>query len=85
MGGNLPFGGEGRIRREIWRIDSAAADSATGGAFSERFLGTSNDGAPLSWQPKPGNYKVIALDDHGRSDSRAVSFASAEGVTLLGH
>ena len=32
-----------------------------------------------------GNYKVIALDDHGRSDSRAVTFASTEGVTLLGH
>jgi penicillin-binding protein 1C len=47
--------------------------------FADRaFLGTSDRGAPLSWQPKPGNYKVIALDDHGRSDSCAVTFALAE-------
>jgi len=46
--------------------------------FADRvFLGTSDRGAPLSWRPKPGNYKVIALDDHGRSDVRAVTFASA--------
>jgi penicillin-binding protein 1C len=46
--------------------------------FADRaFLGTSDRGTPLSWQPKPGNYKVIALDDHGRSDARAVTFASA--------
>jgi len=42
------------------------------------FLGTSDHGTPLSWQPKPGNYKVIALDDHGRSDACAVTFALAE-------
>jgi penicillin-binding protein 1C len=47
--------------------------------FADRvFLGTSDHGRPLSWQPKPGNYKVIALDDHGRSDSCAVTFALAE-------
>jgi penicillin-binding protein 1C len=47
--------------------------------FADRvFLGTSDHGTPLSWQPKPGNYKVIALDDHGRSDSCAVTFALAE-------
>jgi len=47
--------------------------------FADRvFLGTSDHGTPLSWQPKPGNYKVIALDDHGRSDACAVTFALAE-------
>lgn len=46
--------------------------------FADRlFLGTSERGAPLSWQPKPGTYRVIAMDDHGRSDSRAVTFAAA--------
>jgi penicillin-binding protein 1C len=54
--------------------------------FADRaFLGTSDRGAPLSWQPKPGSYKVIAMDDHGRSDSCAVTFASTEAVASLGH
>ena len=54
--------------------------------FADRaFLGTSDRGTPLSWQPKPGSYKVIALDDHGRSDSCAVTLASAQGVPLLSH
>ncbi len=45
--------------------------------FADRvFLGASERCAPLSWQPKPGSYKVIALDDHGRSDSCMVTFAS---------
>ncbi|HEY3662432.1 MAG TPA: penicillin-binding protein 1C [Chthoniobacterales bacterium] len=42
------------------------------------FLGTSRRGAPLSWQPKAGSYKVIALDDHGRSDTCAVTFAAPD-------
>ncbi len=47
--------------------------------FADRaFLGTSRRGVPLSWQPKAGSYKVIALDDHGRSDTCAVTFALAE-------
>jgi penicillin-binding protein 1C len=41
--------------------------------FADRaFLGTTHRGAPLLWQPQPGQYKIIALDDHGRSDSCAV-------------
>lgn len=43
------------------------------------FLGTSERDTPLSWQPGPGRYRVIALDDHGRSDSCAVAFAAPEG------
>ncbi len=42
------------------------------------FLGTSDRDTPLSWKPQPGSYKLIALDDHGRSDTCAVTFASAE-------
>ena len=46
--------------------------------FADRaFLGTSRRGLPLSWQPKAGRYEVVALDDHGRSDSCAVTFATA--------
>ena len=47
--------------------------------FADRtFLGVSKPGVPLQWQPKFGNYRIAALDDHGRSDSRAVTIASAE-------
>ncbi len=47
--------------------------------FADRtFLGTSERDTPLSWKPNPGSYKVIALDDHGRSDTCAVTFAAAE-------
>lgn len=53
--------------------------------FADRaFLGTSDRGEPLSWQPKPGRYNIVALDDHGRSDSCAVTIASAEALALLG-
>jgi penicillin-binding protein 1C len=52
--------------------------------FADRaFLGTSDHGTPLSWQPKPGNYRVIALDDHGRSDSCAVTFAPARCAPMF--
>jgi penicillin-binding protein 1C len=41
--------------------------------FANRtFLGTTNRTTPLQWEAKPGSYTIIALDDHGRSDSRAV-------------
>ncbi len=41
--------------------------------FADRiYLGATNRTTPLNWEPKPGNYTIIALDDHGRSDSRAV-------------
>lgn len=54
--------------------------------FADRtFLGASNRSTPLSWQPRPGSYKLIALDDHGRSDSCMVTFASAVSGALIGH
>jgi len=78
--------GEGDASRALSLQAETEPDVATVYWFADRaFLGTSDRGAPLSWQPKPGNYKVIAMDDHGRSDSCAVSFASAEGATLLGY
>ena len=41
--------------------------------FADRtYLGATNRSTPLNWEPKPGNYTIIALDDHGRSDSRAI-------------
>ncbi|MDQ6940022.1 MAG: penicillin-binding protein 1C, partial [Verrucomicrobiota bacterium] len=41
--------------------------------FADRtFLGTTNRTTPLNWEPKPGHYTIVALDDHGRSDSRAI-------------
>jgi penicillin-binding protein 1C len=47
--------------------------------FADRtFLGASERDRPLSWKPKAGSYKVIALDDHGRSDTCKVTFAVAE-------
>jgi penicillin-binding protein 1C len=42
------------------------------------FLGTSERDIALSWQPQPGVYKVIALDDHGRSDTCAVTVVAVE-------
>jgi penicillin-binding protein 1C len=42
--------------------------------FADRsFLGTADRATPLTWQPKAGNYTVIAMDDHGRFDSRSIS------------
>ena len=78
--------GDGAAGRALSLQAETEPDVAKVYWFADRaFLGTSDHGAPLSWQPKPGNYKVIALDDHGRSDSCAVTFASAEGVTLRSH
>jgi penicillin-binding protein 1C len=78
--------GETDARRALSLQAKTEPDVAKVYWFADRaFLGTSDHGTPLSWQPKPGKYKVIALDDHGRSDSCAVTFASAEGVTLLSH
>ncbi len=36
--------------------------------FANRaFLGTSSADAVVSWKPSPGTYRVVALDDHGRT------------------
>src|SRR5205085_2764549 len=45
--------------------------------FADRtFLGVSNRNAPLLWQPKLGRYQIVALDDHGRSDSCPVTICA---------
>jgi len=45
----------------------------------KQFLGISRRQEPLGWRPSAGIYTVTALDDHGRSDSIAVTIQSAEG------
>jgi penicillin-binding protein 1C len=51
------------------------ADVATVYWFADRsFLGATKRTLPLNWQPQPGRYRIVAMDDHGRSDSRPVVF-----------
>ncbi len=45
----------------------------------KQFLGTSAPGEAFPWQPTPGKYQIIAVDDHGRSDSVSVVIQSVEG------
>jgi penicillin-binding protein 1C len=78
--------GEGDASRALSLQAETEPDVAKVYWFADRaFVGTSERGAPLSWQPKPGSYRVIALDDRGRSDWRAVTFASTESVSLRRH
>ena len=42
------------------------------------FLGESDSREAFHWRPAPGNFTIVALDDQGRSDSRAVSVQGAE-------
>jgi penicillin-binding protein 1C len=39
----------------------------------KKFIGKSSASEMLGWKSSPGNYQVIALDDHGRSGSCNVS------------
>ena len=43
------------------------------------FLGTSSPREALHWHPAPGVYRIVALDDRGRSSSSAVTLQSASG------
>ena len=38
----------------------------------EAFIGTSESGGALGWQPRSGNHKLRVIDDHGRSAEMAV-------------
>lgn len=38
--------------------------------LDERFLGKARSGETFYWKPKPGNFVVRVVDDHGRADSR---------------
>lgn len=42
------------------------------------FLGATSPREALYWRAAPGRYRIVALDDHGRSHARTVSFAAAE-------
>lgn len=53
------------VRRIFWFADRA-------------FLGASSAREPLTWQPPIGTHHILALDDHGRSSSRAVTCTAAE-------
>ena len=43
------------------------------------FLGASSPREALHWHPAPGVYRIVALDDRGRSSSSAVTLQSASG------
>ena len=43
------------------------------------FLGASSPREALHWHPAPGVYRIVALDDRGRSSSSAVTLQSANG------
>jgi len=44
------------------------------------FLGASGPREPLHWQPTPGAYRLLVLDDHGRSSACHVTLQSTESV-----
>ncbi|MGZ5006101.1 MAG: penicillin-binding protein 1C, partial [Chthoniobacterales bacterium] len=67
------LGEESAPNRALSLRAETEADVAKVYWFADRtFLGTTNRTTPLNWEPKPGHYTIIALDDHGRSDSRAI-------------
>jgi penicillin-binding protein 1C len=37
------------------------------------YLGSSASGQPLAWHARPGSWRIIALDDQGRSATRTVT------------
>lgn len=66
--------GKGRSDRALTLVAETDADVRTIYWFAGReFIGAAKRNAPLDWQPRPGKYKIVALDDHGRSDTRAVA------------
>jgi penicillin-binding protein 1C len=56
---------DGDVRRVYWFADKS-------------FLGFTSPRESLRWQPSPGVYKLVALDDHGRSTTREVKFQAVE-------
>lgn len=62
-----------RADRALALMAETEADVRTIYWFADReFLGTTKRNVALAWQPRPGKHTIIALDDHGRSDMRAV-------------
>ncbi|MEA3187977.1 MAG: penicillin-binding protein [Chthoniobacter sp.] len=46
---------------------------------NKTFLGSANARETLYWKPAAGTYRLLALDDHGRSDMRTVQFVASQG------
>ncbi|MEP6822207.1 MAG: penicillin-binding protein 1C [Chthoniobacterales bacterium] len=66
--------GQGRADRALTLVAETDADVRTIYWFAGReFIGAAKRNAPLDWQPRPGKYTIVALDDHGRSDARNVA------------
>jgi len=54
---------------------AAAAGADTGELHwfaNDAYLGAARPGIALPWQPGPGSYTLRVVDDHGRSNARAV-------------
>ena len=43
------------------------------------FLGSCAPRESLAWRPSPGLYRLVALDDRGRSSSSTVNLRSTQG------
>jgi penicillin-binding protein 1C len=46
--------------------------------MDEKFLGKAKSGETFFWEPKPGDFVVRVVDDHGRSDSRGIAVLVVE-------
>jgi len=46
--------------------------------LDEKFLGKARSSEPFFWEPKPGDYVVRVVDDHGRADSRDITVTAVE-------
>jgi penicillin-binding protein 1C len=46
--------------------------------MDEKFLGKARSGEIFFWKPKPGDYVVRVVDDHGRADSRGITVTVVE-------
>ena len=67
-------GGAAAGNRALNLTAETDADVATVYWFADReFLGTSKRSVPLTWEPRPGTYTIVAMDDHGRSDSQLIA------------
>jgi penicillin-binding protein 1C len=56
---------EGDVRRVYWFADKS-------------FLGATAPRESLPWEPAPGVYTLVALDDQGRSSTRVLTLQTAE-------
>jgi penicillin-binding protein 1C len=45
----------------------------------QAFLGAASPKEPLAWYPTPGEYRLIAMDDHGRATTARIVLEAASG------